>query len=350
MNLTICIIGCGPRGRTHAAAWRKVEGAEIVAVCDIRQDRMTALAEETGATPYSDWRTAIGHERVTVVSQALPTCLHAEVTIAAAKRGLHVFGEKPLALTIEEGEAMIETVERAGTVFMPCFQYRDQPVYREYRRAFRAGSLGTPVAMQFTDVREVRPKTDMHSRSRNGGVVIDMACHIFDLMRWITGEEPERIYATGHIFGRGKPRLAEISDFAVDEASINLAMAGGHHLQMYLNWGMPEGFGGFPNGHTLVGPDAALRPAPDGVEWLTGEAGRSRSSESAPDGASAGAADQQVSLSGEPLSANDIRVLRFADALRSRAEQDVTGADGLIALRLSHAALRSIDTGEPVVL
>lgn len=335
MNLNVCIVGCGPRGRTHAAAWRKIEGARVVAVCDIRRDRLSALSEETGATAYEDRHAAIRHSGVTVVSQALPTCHHAEVAIEAAGLGKHVFGEKPLALTVEEGAALLSAFRESGTVFMPCFQYRDQFVFGEYRRAVRAGELGGPMMMQFTDVREVRPKTDMHSTSRNGGVVIDMACHIFDLMRWITGEEPERVYATGHVFGRGKPRLAGISDFAIDEASISLSMTGGHHLQMYLNWGMPEGFAGYANGHAVLGPNLCLRPSADGVERVRGNGAVDTSS----DPGTAGAA-----------SANDIRIARFADVLQGRAEQDVTGEDALIALRLSHAALESIDSGRPVTL
>ena len=151
-------------------------------------------------------------------------------------------------------------------------------------------------------------------------------------MRWITEEEPVRIYATGHIFGRGKPRLSAITDYAIDEASISVAMSGGHHLQMYLNWGMPEGFGEFPNGHWMAGPELALKPAAGGVEWIRGSE------------------RTVVAPSDGRQSANTLRITRFADAVAGRCRQDVSGEDGLIALRCSYAALESIESGKVVLL
>ena len=88
--------------------------------------------------------------------------------------------------------------------------------------------------------------------------VIDMACHMIDIMRLITGEEPERVYATGNVFGKGKPRLLDIEDLAIDEANIEVSFTGDHQLQMYLNWGMPEGFPG-TTGQFLIGPNGLVR-------------------------------------------------------------------------------------------
>ena len=329
----VCVIGCGDRGRVHARAWSEQADANVVAVCDVLPERVAALAAEVGASQYLDWREAIDHSGADVVSVCVPTSLHAQIACFAAERGMHVLGEKPLALTVDEGERMIRVARTRGVVYMPCFQYRDDPLNQELRRAFLEGVFGGPVTFRFSDVREVRPKTVMHSRSVNGGVVIDMACHIFDLMRWITGTEPVRLYAAGHVFGRGKPRLSGIQDLAIDEASIELTMAGGHHLQMYLNWGMPEGFPATSPEYCMLGPALVMRYRPGPQAALEIQSGPETRMESL-----------------SPGVGTAVRVDRMVRAIRGEADPDVTGEDALIALKLSYAALESIESGKAVEL
>ena len=329
--IDVCVIGCGDRGRVHAAEWGKRSDARVIAVCDVQTDRMEALAAATGARPYADWRQAVSHDGIQVVSVCVPTSLHAEMTCFAADEGRHVFAEKPLALTVDDGLRMLESARRNDIVYMPCFQYRDEPINRYFRDCFGAGAFGGPTTFRFSDIREVRPKTVMHSRSVNGGVLIDMACHIFDLMRWITGCEPVRIYAAGHVFGRGKQHLAGIRDLAIDEATVELTMEDGHQLQMYLNWGMPEGFPQVETEHAMLGPNLYLRRA-------------------------AGSSVHRVTAAGfeslplDPGPGTTARIDRFVRVLRGEEPADVTGADALEALRLSLAALESIETGRAVDL
>ncbi|MBN1556820.1 MAG: Gfo/Idh/MocA family oxidoreductase [Lentisphaerae bacterium] len=328
-DLKVAIIGCGARGKGHAAVWKTTPGAEIAAVCDIDTQRLKALAEDTGAAPYEDWRQAVLHEGVNAVTQAVPSHLHCEVTCLAAEHGRHVFGEKPLALTLEQGQRMAAAVKKHGIVFMPCFQNRDGTAFNKYREVVRSGAAGGPVMLRFSDIREVRPKTAMHRESENGGVVIDMACHIFDIMRYITGEEPRTIFATGNVYGRGKARLEGIEDLAVDEAGIEAVYGGGHRLQMYLNWGMPENFPGIGEPHMLIGPELAMRAAGKDVEVIY--------------------ADHRETWPG-PDRPQDRRIERFCAAVRGETETDITVDDGLIALRCSHAALESARTGRVVAL
>jgi predicted dehydrogenase len=329
-DLNVCLVGCGSRGALHAERWKAVGGARVVAVCDRDPGCAGKVAEMTGAKVYEDWCEAVMHEGVNVVTQALPSHLHADVTCFAAEHGRHVFGEKPLALTLEQGERMVRAVRDSGIVFMPCFQYRDLFRFRMFRKVFQEGVPGEPVVMRFSDIREVRPKTAMHRRSENGGVVIDMACHIFDLMRHITGGEPEAVFATGRIFGRGKERLREVGDFAVDEASIEALYSGGHTLQMYFNWGMPEKFPTIAEPPSLLGPLAAIRQTATGVEVIH--------------------ADHREIWDAPTPEPPDERIPRFAAAIRGGEPPDITVEDAMITLRCSHAALESAETGSVVRL
>ena len=318
----VCIIGGGDRGSAHATGWTARSDAEIVAVCDADEARR-ALAEQHGAAFYGDYIDALASEDLTVVSVCVPTSLHADAVVAAAARGLHVLSEKPLALDLEQGRRIGEAVVRAGIVYSACFQHRDTEVYRLQRRLFREGRLGSPVHFRFTDVREVRPKTAMHRQSMNGGVVIDMACHMFDMVRFITGAEVCRLYASGHVFGASKPRLAGIEDLAIDAASIEFETDGGHLGSLYLNWGMPEEYAAPFNGVQLIGPLGSVQVEGNEVVLQTGD-------------------QREAWPNGNP--GMQVRLERFTEAIRTGGTPDVTYSDAFTALRLSCAALESIRT------
>lgn len=324
----VSVIGCGARGRKHADVWADRDDARVVAVCDPDQSRCASLAEQVGAVAYRDWREAVLHDGVDVVSVCAPTNLHADVSCLAAENDRHIFCEKPFALTMEDGQRLLSCLRHHEVVFMPCFQRRDQGVYPKCREFFQAGAFGGPIMFRYTLFMEVRPKTAMHSRSVNGGVVIDMACHIFDLMRWISGSEPQRIYATGRVFGKGKPRLRHIADLAIDEASIELTMRGGHQLQLYLNWGMPEGFPNLANDEWVVGPELAIQQQGNQMQVRYAD-----HTETWPIDVSAG---------------HSRRIDRFVRVLNGEQEQDLTAEDAYIALKLSHMALESIETGKAI--
>ena len=260
----------------------------------------------------------------------MPSVLHAEVICFAAEHRCHVFAEKPLALNVEQGQQIVATVRRMGVVCMPCFQYRDRWIHERYRNAFREGALGHPVVLQQSGVGPVRPKTAMHRRSVNGGPLIDMACHYIDLLRWITGAEPRRVFAAGHVFGADKKHLDGIDDLAVDEACVEVTYTDGHQLQLYLSWGMPEGFPSYSEGF-LVGPSGLMRPVSGGLEQRTGGEVK---------------AVKQPEVQSDPGIA--VRTERFIRAIERDEPPDITCEDAMIALNVSHAALQSIESGEAV--
>lgn len=328
MDFGVAIIGCGDRGTVHARTWKDRKDTRIISVYDPDKARCARLAAETDARICRSFEEAIKSTGVNIVSVCVPTTYHCEVTCCAAENGRHVFCEKPLALTLEQGRKMLDVIEKTDIVFMPCFQNRDRSTFIKQRQIFQSGILGNPVRFRFADIREVRPKIAMHSQSQNGGVVIDMACHMIDIMRFITGEEPKRIYATGEVFGGKKQRLSEVKDLAIDEANIDVSFSKGHQLQMYLNWGMPEGFPS-TSGQLLIGPNGMVRESAGSFEVVY--------------------SDHTETW---PLKnpGTETRIARFADAVTGAAEPDITATDAFIALQVSHAALRSIRDGAPVEL
>lgn len=330
MTHQICIIGCGDMGNQHAGAWAKRQDCRIVAVCDLIAERRDALAAKVGAKAYEKYEDAIHHPGVEIVSVCVPVCMHPPVTIFAAGQKKHVLCEKPIALTLDQADAMIRAARENGVHLSTSFQYRGFPRNQKLRELVCTGAFGGPLHARYIDIREVRPKLAMHRTSMNGGPVIDMASHHFDLMRFFTGEEPVQVYAQGHIFGQGKPRLSSISDFAIDAASIEVAYSGGSRLNTYVNWGMPEGFAEITQ-ELFLGPTLSARALGGNLELQQGPSKTSWEAGPTPAGPT-------------------VRIEGLLAAVEQNQPLEVTGENGRISLQCSLAALESIRTGQAVRL
>jgi UDP-N-acetylglucosamine 3-dehydrogenase len=328
----VCVVGSGDMGSGHANAWKKRSDARVVAVCDVDKARSEKLAAAVGATAYPDLKSVPRDANIQIVSVTTPVCFHSDVACEAARRGCHVLVEKPMALTLEQADAMIRTAKENNVQLSVSFQYRAFSRYVKYRELFRSGEFGGPVFFRTTDVREVRPKLAMHSQSMNGGPLIDMIGHFFDLMRYFTGQEPIQVYAHGHVFGRGKARLSGIKDLAIDAANIQVAFGGGHELSIFVDWGMPEGFPGGIGEEYLVGPNISARPVAGGVE-LRRAGGKT-----------------EVWTPGPQPEGPAARIDGLIKAIQGEAPLEVSGQDGRVALQLSLAALESIRTGKVIAV
>ncbi|MFW5829599.1 MAG: Gfo/Idh/MocA family protein [Planctomycetota bacterium] len=331
-ELGVAVVGCGDRGRKHAAAWARRPDARVLAVADEDSACAHALATAFEAVGYTDWRAAIAHPGIDVVSVCVPTCLHAPVTVAAAGLGRHVLCEKPMALSLAEADRMIAACDAAGVQLVVSYQNRDAPRFQQLAISYRAGHFGTPVMLRFVDCREVRPKVLMHSLSGNGGPIHDMAGHFIDLMRWITGNEAEAVYASGHVFGRGKQRLNPIQDLGIDCAELQIRFGGGHVCSIFIDWGLPEGTAG--HGEVIaIGPDAWARVEGDGLVLHGRDARQTHLPGDAPD----------------PID-SVARIGDLVQAIRSGHPPVVDGRSGRETLRVTLAALESVRTGRLIDL
>jgi len=328
MSLHACVIGCGDMGKQHARAWHARPDADLVAVCDPIEERRSALADELGVKAYADCEAAIAQDGVDVVSVCTPTCFHAEIACFALSRGRHVLSEKPLATSIADADAMIRTAREHGVLLSTSFQSRAFPHNARLKALMADGSFGAPLFVRYVDVRDVRRKMAMHRRSMNNGPVLDMACHYFDLMRHFTGAEPISVFATGHVFGQGKPRLAEVDDLAIDAADIQVRYEDGHVLSAFVNWGMPEGCENVAS-ELIVSPTSLARR--EGDAFKIAIAGKEE-------------------VVGTKFMGPEPRIANLAEAIQGKAELEVTGENGRIALRVSLAAFESIETGRAVDL
>lgn len=330
MKLGVCIIGCGFMGSWHAKEWAKRPDARVVSLFDVAKDKSLHLAETYSATAYDSLEEAVAAETVDVVSICTPAAFHPDIARFAAKHGKHVLCEKPIALTVEEAELMKQTAELHGVKLGVSLQYRGYPHNQLFRKLFVAGEFGEHLFFRYIDLREVRPKLAMHRKSMNGGPVVDMTGHFFDLARFITGEEPESVGARGYVFGEGKQRLAGIDDLAIDAADIQVFYTGGHTVSVLVNWGMPEGFPGLQQ-QLLVGSQLSVRSMPDDSFEAQYSTRTERWENFKP-----------------PFDGPGCCIDDLIQAIKSDTKPTVSAEDGIVALSTSLAALESIAQGRPV--
>lgn len=185
---TAAVIGAGAMGRHHLRVYREL-GARLVGVADADADVARRAGEFHGVRAYTDHRELLDRERPLAVSVAVPTSRHYEVVMDALTAGCHVLVEKPIASTVDEGRRMLEAARRAGRTLTVGHVERFNPAIVELRRRLEGGGLGRPYQMH---ARRLGP---FPQRIRDVGVVVDLATHDLDVMRWLGGSEPVRMYA-----------------------------------------------------------------------------------------------------------------------------------------------------------
>jgi UDP-N-acetylglucosamine 3-dehydrogenase len=185
----VAVIGVGSMGRNHARIYRELDGSELVAVCDADFQLASSIAESYSVSAFSDIARMLEEIKPEAVSIATPTAFHVEAALAALEAGCHVLIEKPIAATLEEGQKIIERSEKAGRKLMVGHIVRFNPAIQELKRKLQNGELGRIFQIV---CRRVGP---FPARIRDVGVVIDLATHDLDLMCYLTGSYPLRVYA-----------------------------------------------------------------------------------------------------------------------------------------------------------
>ncbi|ELP64556.1 Gfo/Idh/MocA family oxidoreductase [Streptomyces turgidiscabies] len=216
--MRIGVIGTGRIGTFHAntlSRHREVGGSLIVTDAD--SGRAQDLAHRLGATaaPGVDEIFTWGVDAVVITAA---TSAHAELIGRAARSGLPVFCEKPIALDLPATLAAIAEVEAAGTILQMGFQRRFDTGYTGAREAVRSGRLGRLHTVRMMTSDQTPPAPEYLPLS--GGLYRDTLIHDFDILRWVTGREIVDVYATGS--DAGPPMFREAGDVGTAAAVLTL--------------------------------------------------------------------------------------------------------------------------------
>jgi len=187
--LKVAVIGVGSMGKNHVRVYSELPEAELASIADANGQLAEKTAAQFGARAYSDYREMLKVERPQAVSVAVPTALHEEVTLATLESGAHVLVEKPIAATLEEGQRMIAQAQSLGLQLMVGHIVRFNPAIQAIKQKLQKGELGRIFQIV------CRREGPFPARIRDVGVVVDLAPHDLDLMRFLTGLDPIRLYA-----------------------------------------------------------------------------------------------------------------------------------------------------------
>ncbi|MFC1652372.1 Gfo/Idh/MocA family protein [Planctomycetota bacterium] len=193
--LKIVLIGCGRIAKRHSELLgnKQIEGAELAAVCDIRCDRAATLGKKFGVPYYTDMHEMMQKESVDAAVVLTPSGLHAENIIQLAPYGKDMMVEKPMALTLDDADAMIRACDENGTRLFVIKQNRFNVPVIKLREAVEAGRFGKLV-MGTVRVRWSRDQsyydqdTWRGTWAMDGGVLANQASHHIDMLEWMLGD------------------------------------------------------------------------------------------------------------------------------------------------------------------
>ncbi len=189
-TVKVGLVGSGFIADLHAAAFRMVPDAEVVAVASPTPGKAQHFAQERGIPrAFEDYRDLLALKEVQLVTLGLPNDRHAQVTLDAAAAGKHVVCEKPLCRTLEEADRMIDGCRRAGVLLMYAEELCFAPKYVRAKQLVDEGALGRAFLVKQSEEHFGPHMPWFWDVNRSGGgVLLDMGCHSIEYARWVFGK------------------------------------------------------------------------------------------------------------------------------------------------------------------
>ncbi len=187
------VVGAGVIGPTHCEAILATPGAELVAVCDTDAIRAAHLGERFGVPHYSDLAAFLALPGLRAASVCVPSGLHASVGMQIATAGKHVLVEKPLEVSLQAADRLIETCNRAGVKLGVISQHRFAPDVLKIKQAIESGEFG-PMVLGQAVIKWYRTQEYYNSGQwrgtwtlDGGGALMNQGIHYIDLLQWLMG-------------------------------------------------------------------------------------------------------------------------------------------------------------------
>lgn len=301
--LRVGVVGLGVMGKNHARVLHELPGVTLVGVADPDQAQVDFVTSRLGCAGFSSLE-ALLDAGIDALTVAAPTQLHTAISLAAIARGVHVLVEKPIAHTVEEGRRIIDAAEKAGVTLMVGHVERFNPAVQSIRQAIAGDDI---LSIQITRVGPFPP------RMSDIGVVIDLAVHDIDLIRWFTGSEIAEI----------QPQTNSIHAAREDIALLQFRTESGVLAHINTNWLTPfkARTVHVATRNKYISGDLITRQVTECFDYK-------------PDGSYS---MRHLSVAyAEPLRAE---LVAFIDSVRNRSAPVTGGADGLASLDIAMRCL-----------
>jgi len=292
--LKVGIVGFGFMGRMHFRWWNQLEGAKVTAICDanpnIQEDIKKPVGNIAGASAevnfdeialFSDFEEMLQEGDMDAISLTLPTYLHAETTQKALRAGYHVLCEKPMALTVEECDQMVQAAGESGKVLLIGQCLRFWPEYTKARAIVESGQYGKLLAASFRRLGAPPDwgQDDWFKKVQlSGGLALDLHIHDADFIHYLcgmpeavdgcatTGPQGELLHMSAHYFYPDHHMISAEASWVMSssfgfEMSFNLML---EHATLVFTSGEDNGLQVFPDDAEPYTPELAEH---DGYYW-----------------------------------------------------------------------------------
>ncbi len=331
-KLRFGVLGVGRIGKIHVDNLvNKIPGAEVVALSDAIPEELAAVAARHNVQQtFADYKQLLEMPEVDAVAICTPTDTHHSMILDAASAGKHIFCEKPIELSVEKIQQVLEHVERCGVQLMVAFNRRYDPNFQRVRQVVQAGQVGVPHVLKITS-RDPAPPPEHYIRS-SGGLFLDMTIHDFDMARYLMGCDVTEVYARANVLV--DPMFAAAGDW--DTAVITLSFTNGslgvidnsrqavygydQRVEVFGSEGMVTVTNNTPDSHLRFDRHGAHAALP-------------------------------LYFFMERYTESYLREMQaFVDSVGQEQPAPVSGRDGLMAVVIALAAARSVKENRPVQL
>jgi UDP-N-acetylglucosamine 3-dehydrogenase len=312
-KLGVAVIGTGFWGRNHARVFKELEETELLAVCDINAERAKTVANQFGVKAYTSMGKLLKNKNIEAVSICVWSLNLAKATLKALKNGKHVLVEKPMATNARQARTLLEIAKKRKLHLTVGFLMRFIPGIQHMKNAIEERAIGNLVCATAKRVSE------WPERIGDIGVVKDTAIHDIDIIRYLFGEEPVAVYAK-----TGSMKYKRFEDYA----QIMLTFEGGRSAFIESNWLTPYK----TRSLVVTGSKAIMK-----LDYITQELTIEDAKETV----------QPRYPWQEPLK---LELQNFANSISKNEKLLITGLDGLKALQVAEAALKSSSTGRTIKL
>jgi len=318
------LIGATVIGREWMINAIREAGGEIAAVMSTDRERGQAYAEEFGIPLAVTNLNNLFASGIDAVYIATTNERHRGETIAAAEAGIHVFCEKPLAMSLADAQAMVAACRKAGVVMATNHHLRNAATHRAAREIVGSGRLGRPLSARVVHAGYL-PKHlhtwRLNNPAAGAGAILDLVVHDSDLLRFVLDDEPEAIATVAQNGGLAIDGVEDAAHSVIRFRSGLLA----HLWDGFTTKYAETSFEVHGTDGSLVARDC-MSQSPRGTLVLRTAAG-----------------DEPIPLDHQNLYARGVRA--FHDAIAGKGKPAATGEDGVVSLAVALAALDSARTG-----
>jgi myo-inositol 2-dehydrogenase/D-chiro-inositol 1-dehydrogenase len=329
MPLKFALLGAGRIGKVHAKAIASVSDATLAVVADAFPDAAKAIAADYGCA-VGDIESIAADPSIDAVIICTPTDTHAELIEKFACAGKAVFCEKPIDLSLARVKSCLKTVEETGAKLMVGFNRRFDPHFAAVKAGIDDGRIGNVEMIQIISRDPGAPPADYIRLS--GGIFRDMTIHDLDMARFLLGEEPVSVSATASVLT--DPEIGKLGDY--DSVSVILMTESGRHCAISNSRRATYGYDQRVEVHGSKGTVRIENQRPVSIEVASAD-GYTRP-------------PLHHFFMTRYTDAYAAEIAAFVTALRDNAIPSPGGHDGLIALALADAAIRSVQENRMIKL